>query len=124
QGDVHINPQGTITLKNIFGRTVDILTLPNRNIFPGNISLIYKTPIGRTWMFGRYTATLLAAYGAGNNLPLLATVSFWVIPWRVILLVLFAIVVAVAGVLYWRKENTPPSADEENPEETEEPVTK
>lgn len=121
-GDLHINPQGSITLKNIFGKTVDITTLPSRNIFPDNVSLIYKPQLGRTWMFGRYTATLLAAYGVGNNLPLLATVSFWVIPWRIILLVLLAIGVTITAVLYLRRENTTPS--EENPEETSNPVEK
>jgi hypothetical protein len=107
QGDLHINPQGTITLKNIFGKTVDIATLPNRNIFPGNVSLVYQTRLGRTWMFGRYTATLLAAYGVGNNLPLEASVAFWVIPWRVILLVILALAVAITAYFYWRRQNTP-----------------
>lgn len=121
-GDLHINPQGEITLKNMFGRTVDISSLPSRNIFPGNVSLLYKPQIGQMWMFGRYTATLLAAYGVGNNLPLMATVSFWVIPWRVILLILLAIAVIITAVLYWRKDTTPPT-DEEKSEETHEPVT-
>ncbi len=42
--------------------------------------------------FGHYSAHLLLAYDNGKqDVPLEAIVSFWVIPWRVIFLVIFAI---------------------------------
>jgi hypothetical protein len=37
--------------------------------------------------FGHYTANLLAAYDNGKqDVPLEASVSFWVVPWRLIIL--------------------------------------
>ena len=42
---------------------------------------------------GRYTAHLVAVYNDGqHDVPIEGTVSFWVIPWRAILLTLFSIV--------------------------------
>jgi hypothetical protein len=48
--------------------------------------------------FGRYTAHLTAVYDNGKHVPLEASVSFWVIPWRVIggLIIIFGL--AVVGL--------------------------
>jgi archaellum component FlaF (FlaF/FlaG flagellin family) len=56
---------------------------------------------------GRYTAKLVAVYSqAGRDIPIEGTVSFWVIPWKillglllVILLVLFALFVLVRSIV-------------------------
>jgi hypothetical protein len=50
--------------------------------------------------FGKYTAHLLAVYDNGNrDIPIEATVSFWVIPWRFLLAVLF--VALLIGFGFW-----------------------
>jgi hypothetical protein len=50
--------------------------------------------------FGRYTAHLTAVYDNGKeDVPLDATVSFWVIPWRILFGVVF--VLALVGVGLW-----------------------
>ena len=49
--------------------------------------------------FGYYTAHLFAVYDDGTrDVPLEATVGFWVIPWRFLLVVLLVIVLIGAGV--------------------------
>ena len=50
--------------------------------------------------FGKYTATIVVAYDNGQrDIPLEATVSFWVIPWR--LLIGGLVIAAFVGVGVW-----------------------
>lgn len=52
--------------------------------------------------FGRYTAKMVAVYSDGtHDIPIEGEVSFWVIPWRSIL-VLIAVVAALWFVARWR----------------------
>ncbi|OGV96429.1 hypothetical protein A2W24_04870 [Microgenomates group bacterium RBG_16_45_19] len=86
QGNVHVQPKGTIIITDLFGRKVDEVPLRNANVLP---SAIRKTET--TWdkvnLLGRYTATLVATYGQ-QNLPLTAATRFTVAsPTAVILLV-------------------------------------
>lgn len=101
-GDLHISPTGTITVKDFLGRTVAKSNLATRNIFPGNISLVYENKVGQTWMIGRFSADLIGSYGK-NNLPLIASTYFWVFPWKIAVLIILIIVAAVLGTMYWRK---------------------
>ncbi len=59
-------------------------------------NLIYETKIdwskNSKFRFGKYTAHLLAVYDNGQqDIPLEATVSFWVIPWKIIVAFLLAV---------------------------------
>jgi hypothetical protein len=57
------------------------------------------TNIGK-FRIGHYTAKLLAVYNDGrNDVPLQASVSFWVIPWKLLLILL--IIVAIIGYGLW-----------------------
>lgn len=49
--------------------------------------------------FGKYTAKLFAVYDDGNkDVPMEASVDFWVLPWRFLLVVLAIILLVGAGV--------------------------
>lgn len=49
--------------------------------------------------FGKYTAQLVLAYDNGErDVPLTATVDFWIIPWRIILAVIFIITIFTFGL--------------------------
>ena len=48
-------------------------------------------------MIGPYKAVLMASYGVNNNLPLTATVYFWVFPWRIALVITLAIIAIILG---------------------------
>lgn len=113
-GDLHITPKGFITVTNMFGKQAYTIPLEERNIFPG-AGRDLETSFGKKLMIGRYKATLTATFGQNNNLPLTATVYFWVFPWRVAAVVIVILIVAILGVLYLkkRKNQTPPPTQEQ-----------
>lgn len=102
-GSVHLKPEGEISVKNMFGSEVGrIPANPSAGrVLPDGIRK-YRTIWGpkdevkgdgffaglkREWKgfaIGRYTAELDAKYG-NQNQPLKASVSFWVLPWRLLL---------------------------------------
>lgn len=51
--------------------------------------------------FGKYTANLLVVYDDGTrDVPLEASKSFWVIPWKLILIVVGGIVILILGIRF------------------------
>lgn len=96
-GDVHANPKATIEIKNIFGKKVYGDVLRNANIFPGTIRT-YENTWNKKWLFGRYQAGL-AGYFGSSNLPLTASMVFWVIPYRLIFGLILAIIIAYLAVV-------------------------
>lgn len=113
-GDLHIRPTGKIELTDVLGRTVETQSLSEFNIYPG-AARDFENLFGKDKpMFGRYQVSFLAAYGKNNNLPLLATLYFWVIPWKLITIAVLIIVAVALAVMYWRKKkvNTPPTTND------------
>lgn len=92
--DIHIAPVGNITVTNWFGGKTAIIPLDKLNIFPYT-SRHYLSTLNRKWLFGRYQAQIEAGYGTAGQ-ALVATVFFWVIPWRFIILLLTLIAIIVA----------------------------
>jgi hypothetical protein len=90
-GSVHEKPVGTITVTNAFGKSVGSLNLnPNSgNVLPDSIRRFERT-LNTKQLFGAYTATLTLTYGSGQKLT--AHTSFWVVPWKLIVLVLIGLV--------------------------------
>lgn len=76
EGNVHVMPQGTIVIKNMFGKKVDEIPFDGRNVLPGAIR-----KMDTTWdaerLLGRYTATLVSTYGQQKK-PITAAVTFTV----------------------------------------------
>lgn len=107
--DVHITPKGSITVKNMLGQTSDVKNLKEFNIFPG-VARNYETSLGKKLMFGFYKATLNATYGS-DNLPLTATASFIVFPWKIAAFIVLLALVLSFGYRYWKRDN---SAKHEN----------
>jgi hypothetical protein len=104
--DIHITPQAKITLTNIFGGKAGEVNLARYNIFP-EVARDYQNSLGKGFMLGPYKATLSGTYGA-SNLALFATTSFWVIPWKLILLGVLVIVAVLFGYWYLRRRTPPP----------------
>lgn len=49
--------------------------------------------------FGRYVAKVVAVYNDGErDVPIMTEVNFWVIPWRIALLLLAAIIILLVGI--------------------------
>lgn len=128
--DVHIQPNGFITVKNMFGQTKEKLAITGKNIFPEAVREFISESGKGSFMIGRYTATLTAYYGSNHDLPLVATVAFWVFPWKIAVVIILAIVAIILGVMAMRKKNNgtpdghPDSSDTtplaETPSETRE----
>lgn len=102
--DIHIAPVGQINVKNWFGGHTGAVALDSTNIFPGTSRSI-NTVFNKKWLFGRYTATLEAGYGTTGQ-ALSAALIFWVIPWRLIILVLSAIVIGILLGILLRQKNS------------------
>lgn len=100
--DIHIKPKGTIVVKNVFGKQVATIPFDEHNIFP-TAARDYVSVFDKKWMIGKYTAQLLLSYGKNNNLPLLATISFIVFPWKVALLIILILVAILLGWLVWKR---------------------
>jgi hypothetical protein len=98
QSDLDITPKGLITVKDLLGRTIASFKIEERRIFPFAIRSFENT-IEKKWLFGRYKATLTGTYGTTGQ-ALIAYLTFWVIPWKIITVVILALAILVlAG--YW-----------------------
>jgi uncharacterized protein YdeI (BOF family) len=94
-GNIHVKPVGTIQLKNMFGNIVGSIPVNNAkaNVLPDSTRKFEVSY--NDWMFGYYTADLTMGYGT-NGQTILASTSFWVIPYKAIAI----IVVILLTVLY------------------------
>ena len=102
-GDLHIKPLANITITDMLGRRIAQVPLDQHNIFP-LAARDFVNVFGQKWMFGPFTAKLVGTYGRDGNLPLMATVTFWVLPWKLMVVVILLIVAAVMGYLYWKRK--------------------
>lgn len=99
-GDLHISPKATITVSGLFYNQSK--NLDTHNIFP-EAARDFENSMGQTLMIGRYRATLMGSYGSNNNLPLVASVYFWVFPWRLAIVITLAIIALILAALYLKK---------------------
>ncbi len=105
KGTVHVRPKGNITIKDIFGRKVAALDVNEKDgaVLPESIRKFDKENDELTWnpsgfTIGKYTATVLLNYGDPSK-QLSETVSFWVVPWKVLLVVGIGIVIMVLLII-------------------------
>ena len=114
RSDIHIKPKGQITVKNMLGQVSTVMPLEGRNIFP-NASLVYQNNWETKYLFGRYQANLVAAYGSGHALQ--ATVYFWVFPARIALAIVLVIVIIILATILLRRRRKAKELEEELEEE-------
>lgn len=93
--DIHIQPKTTVSIRNMLGQTVEQFEVDSRNIFPYT-TRGFETEWDRVWGFGRYTAEFAASYGDQGKVAM-AQYSFWLIPYTLIMAVLF-ILLALLGI--------------------------
>lgn len=95
-GNVHIKPTGTIELFNVFGAKVSTIRVngdptdpknPPKSVLPQSVRRFGESTNDAGWLFGYYTAKLNLSYGQGQQ-QLSQTIGFWVIPYKLIILVL------------------------------------
>jgi hypothetical protein len=91
-GNVHLVPHGLISITNIFGKKVADLEVDAYFALPQ--ALRYREIVWNPediFAFGRYTANLGLYSGYGEEINH-TEVSFWVIPWKIILPVLVVLI--------------------------------
>lgn len=99
-GNVYEQPVGQITVKDMFGNAVASvnMNLEQRNVLPGSIrkfdSVMDKSNVGNRFLLGYYTAEITVHYGA-NDATTTSKLGFWVIPWRLALMVIGGIALLV-----------------------------
>lgn len=97
-GSVHVNPYGEIRVKNMFGEEVGIVEVEPWFAMPSSLRL-REVSWSREFLFGRYTAQAKINRGYDNIIDT-ATVSFWVIPWNILIAVCVGIFVLVFGLRF------------------------
>lgn len=105
-GNVHEQPGGSIVITNMFNKTVATFSYnPSaRYILPASTRKfeqpLDKSVVANKRLFGKYTATLNVTYGEGNNKTATSTITFWVIPWKLIVGVIAALVIGFFAVRF------------------------
>jgi len=94
-GSIHVKPVGQIEIRDAFGRSVDVVQVnaDKGNVLPGSIRR-FESTLKTSWLFGPYTADLSIAYGTTGQ-AIVHTVSFWVIPYKLIAIGLAALVTII-----------------------------
>lgn len=109
QGNVYMQPSGTLRVTNMFGQEVEITPLETetseaeadatksiefnpteRNVLPDSIRR-FEQSVDKSWWFGRYTLMVDVTYGDGETLQ--ESVSFWVIPYKLVAIVLALLII-------------------------------
>jgi len=100
-GNIHIISKGNIEIKDTFGKSVAILPVnsKNGNVLPESIRRFDNKTDSLSWnpkgfTFGRYKAELLLTYGSPAQ-TLSSTLSFWIVPWKQLLLIGLAIIIII-----------------------------
>ncbi len=101
-GNIHTQPFGTITLKDMWGKTLSTTQFndatPRSNVLPGSIRK-FVTNLPSHKYLGRYTLTASFGYGTSGSNAIVATTSFWYIPlWAQILALI--IIIAIVLIIY------------------------
>lgn len=101
-GNVHLSPYGTIEIKNLLGREVGQLNIDPWFAMPDSLRA-REVKWERGFLFGKYTALLKVNRGYGNIVDEMAT-TFWVIPWKILVLV-FAVLFLLVWGMKWLFSN-------------------
>lgn len=95
-GNIHVKPSGNIEVRDMFGNVVTTIPVNNKlsNVLPNSIRRFDEAKLNKAWMIGQYTANLTMGYGTKGQ-AITNTISFWVIPYKIILAVLLVLATAI-----------------------------
>lgn len=89
-GNVHMEPKGTITLSNLFGKTVIKEIITSFVVLPNSTRSVVLPVSG--YLVGPYTATLNIDDGANTNKQT-ASIRVFFLPWPLLLILLTVIII-------------------------------
>lgn len=97
-GNVHLVPYGKITVTNLLGKDVSVIPVDAYFSLPDSIryrEVFWEKGIG----LGRYKANLSLFPGFGNENQE-GSVSFWVIPWKILAVTFVGLVIIISLIYY------------------------
>lgn len=100
--DIHIRPQVTVDVYNIFGQKVDSITIETKNVFP-YVSRGFEGQWDRVWGIGPYTAKFTMSFGSEGKIAQ-ASVGFWLLPYKIVAGIAAGIVLLIAILLVVRTQ--------------------
>lgn len=92
EGNVHEKVKGSINIKDWTGKSLGAVAVNEKggNVLPDSVRR-FNERLDKKQLFGHYTAALDLTYSSGKKLN--ASLGFWVIPWKLILIVLVVVIV-------------------------------
>ena len=100
-GSVHLVPWGEISISNMFGQSVGRIPVDAYFVLPGATRYRQVSWNTDAFLLGRYTATVELYPGYGDESQRqTATVSFWVLPWKTLLLIFGVVFLLVLSFVY------------------------
>lgn len=97
-GSVHLNPYGQISITNMFGEEVGRIEIEPWFAMPQSLRL-REVSWDRPFLFGFYKATAEINRGYEDIIDS-KTLTFWIIPWHIIVIALVSIAVLVFAVRF------------------------
>lgn len=123
EGNVHFKPNGEITIKSLSGRKLEIIKFneQNGNVLPDSIRRFQNKWDPKTWKIGRFTAELKLTYGEGEK-QLFQTVSFWMVPWWLLLILSVLALSLITGLIIKKSKNKSKNTNLKSKKETKDRV--
>lgn len=101
-GSVRLRPSGKIEIKNMLGKTSDIIVVEEYNVLRDSVRQMNYTWDKPGFRLGKYTATLKLDRGY-DNLSDTKKVTFWVVPWKQISIGILAFIFLILIIYLFRK---------------------
>lgn len=101
--DVHVNPKGSVTISDPLSKKVAKISVDAGNIFPES-TRDFTALWNQKWGWGRYKADLSLTYGTAD-LPITATVFFWLFPIRLVIYILVALISVLTIIIILNKRS-------------------
>lgn len=101
-GSVRLRPNGQIEIRNMLGKVSGLIPIEEYNVLRDSIRQMEYSWDAPGFKFGKYTATLKLNRDY-DNLSDTKEVSFWIIPWKQILIGFCVFVVFVWAIYFIRK---------------------
>lgn len=109
-GNIQEEPEGQIVVSDMFGKAVasSTINVPPRNVLPDSTRLftgvLDHSNLGPKKLFGLYHAKLLARYGVGYAQTTTAETTFWVIPYKLVAIIIILLILAFFTIRYMLKQ--------------------
>lgn len=101
RSDIHIRPQLSVEIFNLFGNRVSTIQIGTKNIFPF-ANRTFDSSWDRVWGFGLYKAKLTMSYGSQGGV-VVANTSFWLLPIKIVISILVGLIILILSLLSVRR---------------------